>query len=187
MLMSVWWWVSSLFVRDTRDIFRFFDGRRWRGIDPFVAARVLFTHPKFDWDETLLLLTMPRVGPQLQTMETIVAAVQEAFGVRSFDEGGLAETECLALLYEFREYMGDLKKNGSLFPISPPATESRPSVATPPIGEPPLTSVASDSGSMPSGSSSDTLGPSAKELSPHIMETPWPSAAPSTSPTNAVI
>ena len=187
MLMSVWWWVASCFVRDTRDIFRFFDGKQWRGIDPFVAARVLFTHPKFDWDETLLLLTMPRVGPQLETVAVIVSAVQEAFGVRSLADGGLAETECLALLYEFREYMGDVKKNGSLFPISPPATESLPSVASPPSVEPLPTSVGSDSGSTPSGSSSDTRGPSGRESAPLTTETALPSAAPSTSPTNAAV
>ncbi len=161
-------WLIGLIHRRPRNVFRFWDGRRYRSIDPFVAARVLFSHPKFDWDETIVLLTMPRVKPQLETAGVIVSAVREAFGVASFDEGGLTELESIELLYDFRDYIGDVKKNGSLFPTSQPPTDGQ---LSPVMSMVESTKPDLDSGSTVTGNYSAQPGQPAPELSQEHTET----------------
>lgn len=150
------WFLSQLGV-DIRGIFRFWDGARWRAVDPFEAARRLFTDKEFDWEETPQLLDAPGVRHQLKATATIVAAVRSAFSVAELSQGGLTELECLELLWRFRAYLGDVKKNGSLLPISQPSTEPKP----PPAAG--LTRCDSESGSTPTGNFLDEHGESARE------------------------
>lgn len=119
-------WVLTRLSLDPRGVFRFFDGRRWRTVDPLTAARAFLSHPKFDWDETPQLLAVPRATEQLTTVQVIDAAVREVFQIPAFAAGGLTELECVDLLSKFRLYLGDVKKNGSLFPISLASMESEP-------------------------------------------------------------
>lgn len=177
--------LGRLFSRNRgRDVFRFYDGRRWREIDPFIPARVLFSHPKFDWDETLVLLTMPRVKPQLETAAVIVQAVQDAFKVKPFDQGGLTELEAIDLLYDFRDYLGNVKKNGSLFPTSQPAMGGTPSQATSQIEN--NTKPVLDAGSTVTDNCSVPHGQPVPEPSQGPTETPNQCVSPSQTPMIAV-
>lgn len=119
-------WVLTILGQDPRGLFRFYDGRGWRLVDPLVMARGFWTHSTFDWDETPRLLQSGNSSIQLQAFRLIACAVRDVFGVRELSEGGLSEQECLDLLCSFREYLGDVKKNGSLFPTSVESTESPP-------------------------------------------------------------
>lgn len=101
----------------------FFDGRRWRSADPLAIARAFFTHPSFDWDETPELLRTGVATVQLEAFRVIGVAVRDVFGIRPLDQGGLSDRECLDLLAEFRQYLGDVKKNGNLFQISQASTD----------------------------------------------------------------
>ncbi|HEY4262903.1 MAG TPA: hypothetical protein VGM98_22275 [Schlesneria sp.] len=119
-------WALTILGRDPRGLFCFHDGRRWRHVDPLVVARGFWTHPSFDWDETPKLLQSGNSSIQLQAFQSIAVAVRDVFSVRELSEGGLSEQECLDLLSSFRQYLGDVKKNGSLFPISVEPTASPP-------------------------------------------------------------
>jgi hypothetical protein len=119
-------WLLSLFGLD-RKLFVFFDGRRKRRCDPFVVCRALFDAKDFDWDETPKLLNTGHSPTQLIAFQKIGIAVRAAFDVPTVETGGLSEIECLELLTAFREYLGNVKKNGSLFPILPDSTDSQQS------------------------------------------------------------
>lgn len=151
-------WVLMRVGRDPRGLFRFFDGRRWRWADPLAVARALFTHPGFDWDETPQLLLTGRAEMQLQACRIIGVAVRAAFQVQTLDEGGLSERECLDLLTSFRTYLGDVKKNGSLFPIWQESTES-------PLADDCVPKPGSACGSMPTGLSAERPGFPAEAMS----------------------
>lgn len=145
---------------DQRGLFRFYDGRRWQNADPLSVARALFTDPEFDWDETPLLLQTGQAVVQLQAVATIARAVRLAFGLTPFADEGLSELECLELLEEFRRYLGDVKKNGSLFPISPDCMELPSAIGSP-------TKDASACGSMPAGPLSGPPGSPAEPIRSH--------------------
>jgi len=117
-MMFFWTWLTSRTVEDSRGLFRFFDGRCSRLTDPLQAARRLFTDAEFDWDETPALLQTGQAPVQLEAVACIARAVRSAFDIAPLEAGGLSELECLELLNRFRAYLGDVKKNGSLFPIS---------------------------------------------------------------------
>ncbi len=123
----VFQWLLSLFGYNPRGLFQFHDGRRRRKVDPLDVTRRLFDAKDFDWDETPKLLQTGLAPIQLEAFGAIAKAVRAAFDLPTVDRGGLTETECLELLARFRDYLGDVKKNGSLFPISPVSTESQSS------------------------------------------------------------
>lgn len=128
MLLRVWYWLLARLGYDTRVIYEYFDGCRVRRIDPLDVLRKLFAETEFDWDDTPKQLETGVISMQLEASAKITKVIRKAFDLPSFDRGGLAEIECVALLNDFRAYMGDLKKNGSLFPTSPvsPESESKP-------------------------------------------------------------
>lgn len=146
-----WFWLLTCLGRDPRGLFRFFDGRRWRTADPLAVARALFTHPGFDWDETPQLLLTGRSEIQLQACGIIGEAVRASFQILPLNQGGLSDRECLDILTAFRNYLGAVKKNGSLFPISQDCTGS------PPV-ETCVTRPGSDCGSTPTGPSAARPG-----------------------------
>lgn len=117
-------WLLTRLGRDPRGLFTFFDGRRWRSVDPLAVARAFFTHRNFDWDETPELLRSGVATVQLEAFRVIGEAVREVFAMKPVDQGGLSDLECLDLLTSFRQYLGDVKKNGNLFPTLPDSTES---------------------------------------------------------------
>jgi hypothetical protein len=144
MLTRLWLWLLTRLGFDPRGLFVFFDGHSWRTVDPLQIARALMTHPTFDWDETPQLLTSGQSVVQLDAFGRIALAVREVFEIQPVERGGLSERECLELLTDFRTYLGDVKKNGSLFPISPASTARRSSDEMPVPAKPD-----SDCGSTP--------------------------------------
>ena len=160
-----WFWSVFLgyFGRNNRGIFRFWNGRRWVGVDPIPVARALLSHPEFAWDETPKLTDDPDVEVAADAIRISAAAVRDAFGIKPLEQGGLTEAECCQILWAFREYLGIVKKNGSGPLISPEPTESAAS------DNESLMNAGSDSGST--GSESVTSGPGKlwPESTPAVM------------------
>lgn len=117
-------WLMTRMGRDSRGLFLFYDGRRWRTADGLESLRAFFTRDGFDWDETPEQLKIPTATTQVLATKRIADAVRGVFGIKRAAEGGLSEAECLNLFWRFRGYLDDVKKNGSLYPILPDATES---------------------------------------------------------------
>lgn len=155
--MLTWFW--SLFRTrkgcDERGLFLFYDGRKWRTVDALETLRAFFLLPqdRFDWDTTPDGLKEPFATVQVATTNRIANAVREVFRLKSSDQGGLTETECLNLLSEFRAWIGDVKKNTSLYPIP---TDSIPNSSLDELEIPPHPSLAF--GSTQSGKSPADAG-----------------------------
>lgn len=101
-----------------RAIFRFWDGRRVRGVDPIAVVRALRADDEYD-EETHLKLA--DAGHD-DAIRITAAAVRRAFGMAGFAGGGLTDLECLAVLLQFLNYLTDLKKKIGLLPNSPEPT-----------------------------------------------------------------
>ena len=131
MLLRFWFWLLTRLYDDRRGLFGYHDGARYRTVDALVIARQLFAHVRFDWDDTPQMLQSGTATTQLVAFQLIGETVREVFGVPDVAHGGLTDLGCSDLLAAFREYLGDVKKNGSLFPILPASTESPFSVDLP--------------------------------------------------------
>jgi len=110
--MRFFTWAKSLFHRrDTRAIFRYFDGTKQRGIDPIAAFRSLVAHPDYDPESTPLLVG----AGDAAAYATMLKAARQVFGVTAWSEdgGGLTETETIELLISFGAYLNSLKKSGN--------------------------------------------------------------------------
>lgn len=150
------WWHDR-----QRNIFQFWDGTRYRRIDPIVVYRGLMDHPQFSWDDH------PKVAENissehemlrkdaLRSFKVIADAVREVFGIPHFDgKRGLTEEESLGLFGDFCEYMGLLKKSTdppqtSPQPTEPDAGQAVDQSATNSTSECGSTSNASDCDSLP--------------------------------------
>lgn len=144
-----------------RKIFKFFDGRLNRGIDPMVAFRGLQDHADYDMETTPALAS----SGDTQALFVMAQAAKDVFGVAAYSmdqsgqEYGLTEMECVQLLVDFAGFISDLKKNTATGPTSPPPTGSTPS----PIESGTCTNASSASGLTSEGPNSEEAGQSLPE------------------------
>lgn len=139
MLLRLWIFILQALGFNPRGLFIFWDGRRYRRVDPMVIARNLwaaqvakevspgkFEPMPFESLESLKLVKSA-VGTKIQQgYAEIAEAVREAFELRHFENGGLSENECQLLLARFEDYLGDVKKNGSNSPTGSDSTNASP-------------------------------------------------------------
>lgn len=113
----------------SRAVFRFFDGRRTRAVDPWGIYVALETHPKYKHD----LAEFIRQG-SIEETEIAVSAASEVFGVSRFkdDPNGLTDGELVELLATFVLYTNDSKKKYDRLSTSLPATDGEFSNAATP-------------------------------------------------------
>lgn len=155
MFRTVRGWLSWKSRSQDRDIFRFWDGKDNRGIDPLWAYRALLAHPDFDWEVHPGLIDQMDSDDRslrdlaVQASELTVQAVKDVFGVRSWtnEAPGLTESEMIGLLIGFVDYLVGVKKNTNHLPISPQHLEPTPSGTS--SEEPSPTRSSLDSGSTP--------------------------------------
>lgn len=103
-----------------REIYEFWDGRRWRRVDPLVVCRALQSHERFNPERHPDLVDE---GDEEATVIT-VGAVRDVFGLPVYDgKRGLTESECLSLLADFWHWCGDLKKKRNRPQTSPEPME----------------------------------------------------------------
>lgn len=140
-----------------RNIFRYYDGTRKRGIDPIHVIRSFAAHPTFNADTHIALAVAEE--PDYESVGICVQAVRDIFAVPPWHEkpgwfwtrqAGLTEGECLAVLMQFCEFVGALKKNTRPTPTGPAATELSPPTPSQDAQEP-ITSDTSACGSMSAG------------------------------------
>lgn len=149
-------WLSRWLINRRRRIFRFWDGKQWRYVDPLVMWRGIMTHPEFDPETT---------GPAFDrgdesAWHVVLRCTQHVFGITSFSERGkpgLTEQETILLFKRFLAYCDDLKKSMQTIPTSQQPTQAPVSTG---YSVPPeiLTSATAAFGSTSTVNSSATPG-----------------------------
>lgn len=151
MFRWLWEWVARVLFRiQDRRIFSYWDGSRWRRIDPMLALRQLNAHPKYRAD---LHPALADTG-QEEAIDITLGAARDVFAVQAFDVetcAGLTQAETLGLMVDFAVYIGSLKKSTSPSPTLPPPTD----LPQPSEPDKSPTSCSAGSGSTGSESSSD--------------------------------
>ena len=135
----MWDFFAGLLRRlfEHRNIFRFWDGRRYRRIDPWTAYRATLDYDGWNWDETPKLIAQDgeeaaMLRLKLDAIQTAVDMVRKVFNVRTVDQRGLTEEECIALLWQFSSFVFAVKKNGRQPQTSPQPSDSPQAEATKP-------------------------------------------------------
>jgi hypothetical protein len=120
------WW-RNLRARRRRNLFEFFDGRRFVKRDPWPIYRQLYNDETFvigkDKDDPADML-VPALNLDEPEFSKCVACGHRALGTKPYDPAtgaGLTETEVVATVEEFLAWCDDLlKKNGGLLTSSAP-------------------------------------------------------------------
>jgi hypothetical protein len=100
---------SKGFSKRERFIFTFWDGEKNRKVDPLEVQQRLVSNTELDLEIDLKIIqTSAPNAPEALTR--LCSGVRSAFKVKEFDDGGLLQAECLALLIAYSMYMSDLKK-----------------------------------------------------------------------------
>ncbi len=139
-----------------RALFRFFDGTRWRAVDPWSTWRAIAGCETFDFKRQGFLVDQ---SSEPETSHCI-AALCQIFGVSRYDDSaktGLTDWEIISLYLDLSAYLEALKKNTSPGPISSPpsARASSPEEDTFQESRDGVTSSCSASGSTPNAASCD--------------------------------
>ncbi len=131
-------WLLSLFRRDERCLFRYWDGKKRRAIDHLSAWRKIWTYEAFDFLQVAAIARNPPGpnGERLHKLPEVLEAedqlrqmTREVFGLRAWseEEPGLTLDETDALLGEFIDFCEDLKKKRDLSrTLSPPSVLPMP-------------------------------------------------------------
>ncbi len=111
-------WITKLFakrrMRNARLLFEFWDGRRFRSVDPWLAFRTLRDHPTFNVAEHYEFAAKG-MHPDI---DHFLDAMKAAFGVVPYDDRsgvGLTEPEMFDLLDDLTLQLDQLKKNGTTY------------------------------------------------------------------------
>lgn len=128
-----------LFGRRPRDIFQFWDGSRWRSVDPF-AVWIAFREATGDDLETLARRVMAPPTPgavgamkeaeerqRAEEFQRFHQGIRAAFGVEVFDgQHGLTVKERLDLAVRFLIYLAQLGRQARPTTASPSPTAASP-------------------------------------------------------------
>jgi hypothetical protein len=134
-----------------REIFEYWDGQRVRRGDPLAIHRTIICAP----EEEFNIKVDPKAA-RVPTPEGLLATgrmaaiVRKAFDVKSVDEGGLTDGECIRLFVEFGALIRVLEDDAR-----PLASSPRPTAAAAGGGDLP-TPFSADSPSTPSGTAAAT-------------------------------
>jgi hypothetical protein len=100
--------ISKRRAKSSTRIFAYFDGQKWRSIDPIQVIYALENHSKFSAEKHL---ADAQKGDR-QAVEIIADAVCDIFDVRPYEDGkGLTIAERKGLLDSFYLYCQAVKKN----------------------------------------------------------------------------
>ena len=145
------WWKNRAREK-SRAIFRYWDGKKERAIDPIIVFNRLDDDPVFVLERHPRLIESKDEKLSREAIDITAAAVCRFFQVADYSEKfreGLTITERIDLLTDFLLYADSLKKNSASPPILSPPTESASS-------DPSTTNVESASGEMPTAPNSAT-------------------------------
>lgn len=116
------WFLNLLrrwIIERRRAIFRYWDGRRLRKIDPMEVLRALRADKNYDQAAHLPLVD---AGDE-DAIRITANAVRSAFGAPAFADGGLSELELCGVLVDFLTFLATLKKSTDTPQSSPQAVE----------------------------------------------------------------
>lgn len=140
------WWKQR-----QRAIFRYWDGRRTRAIDPLVAWRKMWEHPtcrpQDDFGPATGMNADGTATPfDQQALDRVLSMAREMFDLQPFSESspGLTIDETLSVLWTFIAFMNALKKKRAPLPTTLPPTAASSSATsdiptTPPSSDFPST------------------------------------------------
>lgn len=139
-----------------RALFRFFDGRRWRSVDPWSTWRAIAGCETFDFKRQGFLVDQSSEPETTRCIE----ALCRIFAVERYDDAqrsGLTDWEIISLYLDLSAYLEALKKNTSPGPTSSPpmAPASSPATQDSPAPQSEATNSCSASGSTPNVASCD--------------------------------
>jgi len=118
--------------RSSKKIFKYWDGSKYRKIDPLVAWRRMKTQ-----DDCVVLDDLPGATGRdvegeecdidFESQDRILTLVQDMFNVRQWteDKSGLTVGDQLGLLYAFLMFMHTLKKKQDPWPTQSQPTDSQ--------------------------------------------------------------
>ena len=112
MLESIRTWFAERRSRKLRLLFRIFDGRKIKAVDPWQVYRAIQNDKEFDLFGNLEFV---RAHHDLETTGAM-AVICRAFDVQLFDvktQRGLTEAELLAILEEFLSFCESIQKKTS--------------------------------------------------------------------------
>ena len=131
------WWKNRAREK-SRAIFRYWDGKKERAIDPMLAWQGLISDVEFNLDTHPAQIDRG----EIEAIQVGSRTVQRVFAVKPVDEGGLTQLESLDLLVDYFDYLDTLKKNINPMPTLPQPTALPSSVTS-------TTNAGSASGEMP--------------------------------------
>lgn len=144
--MLRWLW-SVLVRRDERRIFSYWDGKAKAAVDPIPTWYALYYDQGVSLEKEQSVIQLNDDRKTIEALLRLDPLIRKVFKVPAYESGGLTVDECQALLLDFLNWMGEVKKNGDGPQTSPEPTESAS------LGQS-TTSVASDSGQAASERSS---------------------------------
>ena len=117
-----------MFSAEERNIYRFFDGEKVRGVDPLAVWRKMCSQQGTD-----IIADLNSLGSEnadFEAMARVLNAARIALGVEEFsDDGvsqkGLLDSEVMDAIHGLSAYMDELQKKTSNSQTSPSATESQ--------------------------------------------------------------
>lgn len=149
---------GDLFEPRDRMIYKYFDGQQLNRVDPIVLwMKVEEALPEISI--SIKISNSPSKGAA-KAHKDLIHKIQEVFGLKPFDQGGLTEAECVGLLNHFMDYTNAIKKKANRTATSP--GETSPSTAS------------SSEGSQPTPNSSDSS--STASVPPTSVPSPSPTA-----------
>jgi hypothetical protein len=119
------------FTKRERCIYKYWNGTKTVACDPLAVHRRLLMFPEFDLETDMKLLQqVTNQRAMLEAFERLVKAARHAFKVAEFaedDQGvqtGLEDSGVLELLFDFGQWMQDLKNAQAPQQGPPSVTES---------------------------------------------------------------
>lgn len=113
-----------MYTAEERQIYRFFDGTKQRGVDPLATWRRFVTAPDFDAAADLQsVIDRPE---DMESIARVVTAARAALKVGEYndeDGSGLTDTEVLQAIGGLVVFMQDLQKKMPISPTSQDATD----------------------------------------------------------------
>jgi len=116
-------WFKRMKMEAVRNVFEYWDGERYRRIDPWRALREIKADPKFNIEMHAELITQLGAEPETTQMAECMSRV---FGVPRFDgKKGLTDQEMVDLLIDLILYFDEIQKKTLIG-----STQSRPMAST---------------------------------------------------------
>lgn len=116
-----------------RGIFRFWDGKKVRSVDPMATDARLQKHGGKDWSELLATINaadnaIVKPGGALaaeversrhEAVEKLVQLVRDAFSIADVENGGLSSSECVEVMARYLAFIVAVKERFHPLPSSP--------------------------------------------------------------------